>query len=150
MDKPSTKRKTRTQARQEFLDQAGVCWDEFDGWYQAHPEATYQELEAALRPLRRQLMGQAVALVLSQGDLGASPAPPVCAACGQPMEFKGYPGKTVHGLEGESRLHRAYYYCSACEAGLFPPGPAVAGAAGPVECGGSTGDGPPGGDAALV
>jgi hypothetical protein len=27
-----------------------------------------------------------------------------------------------HYLEGELELKRAYYYCSRCAAGIFPPG----------------------------
>jgi hypothetical protein len=127
------KRQTRAQARAEFLDRAGQLWDELNAWYQTHPQATFKELEFQLRPLRRKLMGQTLALVLSQGDLGARPEAPRCEKCGQPMGFKGYPGKTVHGLEGDSRLHRAYYHCPACEVGLFPPGSPTEIAAGRVE-----------------
>ncbi len=122
MAKRAAQRKTRAQAREAFMEQAGQLWDEFNTWYQAHPEATFKEMELHLRPLRRKLMGQTLTLVLSQGDLGAKPEAPTCEQCGRPMTFKGYPGKTVHGLEGDSRVHRAYYHCSACEAGLFPPG----------------------------
>jgi hypothetical protein len=39
------------------------------------------------------------------------------------MKFKGYPAKTVHGLETDARLPRAYYVCPTCQVGLFPPGP---------------------------
>jgi hypothetical protein len=123
MAKHASRRKSRAQAREEFLEQAGQLWDEFNAWYQAHPEATFKEMELELRPLRRKLMGQTLELVLSQGGLGANPEAPTCDKCGRRMTFKGYPGKTVHGLEGDSRVHRAYYYCPACEAGLFPPGP---------------------------
>ncbi len=123
MATPSPKRKTRAQARQEFMDQAGQLWDEFNAWYQTHPQATFKEMEHQLRPLRRALMGQTLELVLSQAALGAEPQEPICEKCGRPMTFKGYPGKAVYGLEGDSCVHRAYYHCSACKAGLFPPGP---------------------------
>lgn len=133
MATPSPYRKTREQARQEFLDQAGQLWDELNTWCQAHPQATFKDLELQLRPLRRQLMGKTLELVLSQGDLGASPEAPQCEQCGKPMEFKGYPGKTVHGLEGDSRLNRAYYHCPSCHQGLFPPGPTIERTSGRME-----------------
>ena len=48
---------------------------------------------------------------------------PSVNAADEPMEFQGYPRKEVHGLEGDSRIPRAYYLCPHCDAGLFPPGP---------------------------
>jgi hypothetical protein len=46
----------------------------------------------------------------------------MCEQCGQALEYKGEPGREVEHLEGESQLKRAYYYCSRCAAGIFPPG----------------------------
>jgi hypothetical protein len=50
------------------------------------------------------------------------------------MEFKDYHGWTIHGLEGDTRLERAYYVCPDCEGQtLFPPGPQAAVAPGSLE-----------------
>ena len=118
----SKARHTRIEAREAFLAAAGHLWDEFQAWYDAHPEATYYEMEMELRKHRRQLMGETMELTLQRGDLGASVERPRCERCGREMVFKGYPGKEVHGLEGEAEIPRAYYVCPSCDTGVFPPG----------------------------
>jgi hypothetical protein len=112
-----------------FFQLAGAMWDEFNAWYDAHPAATFDEMEQQLSRWRRPLMGQTLTLTLRRGDLGAMPEPPACEQCGKPMEFKGYPDKTVHGIEADAEIPRAYYVCPTCEAGLFPPGPTPGAAA---------------------
>lgn len=128
-----TPRLSSKEARMTFMKKAGELWDELNSWWQQHPEATFREIELYLRKLRRSLMGQAIPLMLAQGDLGATPDAPCCERCGTQMEFKGYPDKGVEGLEGEGRVPRAYYVCPACGAGFFPPGSSTPSAAGSVE-----------------
>ena len=115
-------RQTRSEARDEFLRRAEALWDEFNDWYQGHPEATFDEMEAELGKQRRAIVGGFVELALRQGDLGATPEAPSCERCGQPMVFKGYPEREVHGLEADAEIPRAYYVCPTCGVGLFPPG----------------------------
>ena len=116
-------RLTSEQARVALMESAEELWEKLNDWYREHPEATFKHIELHLRGLRRSLMGQTIPLVLVQGDLGATPEPPSCEECGVLMKFKGYLEKGVEGLEGRSRVSRAYYVCPACGAGLFPPGP---------------------------
>jgi len=115
-------RQTGSEARDEFLRRAEILWDEFNGWYQGHPEATFDEMEGELGKHRRGILGDFVELSLRQGDLGATPKAPFCEGCGQPMVFKGYPEKEVHGVEADAKIPRAYYVCPTCGVGLFPPG----------------------------
>jgi hypothetical protein len=116
-------RQTGSEARDEFLRRAEELWDEFNGWYQDHPEATFDEMEAELGKQRRAILGGFLELSLRQGDLGAAPDAPSCEQCGKPMVFKGYPEKEIHGLEADAKIPRAYYVCPTCGVGLFPPGP---------------------------
>jgi hypothetical protein len=97
-------------------------WDEFNDWYQDHPEATYDEMEGELGKRRRAILGDFLELSLRQGDLGAAPEAPACEKCGRRMVFKGYPEKEIHGLESDAKIPRAYYVCPTCGIGLFPPG----------------------------
>lgn len=115
-------RRTRSEAREAFLEEAGELWDRFNEWLDAHPEATFDEMEEELGRQRRAVLGGFLELSLKRGDLGAMVEAPLCKECGQPMEFKGYPDKSIHGLEVDARLPRAYYVCPSCKAGLFPPG----------------------------
>lgn len=119
-------RQTPEEAREEFLQDAADLWDDFSAWYRDHPEATYDEMEAELGEKRRGFFGRFLEQNLRQGDLGATPEAPLCKKCGKPMKFKGYPRKTVHGLETDARIPRAYYVCPTCRVGFFPPGPTSA------------------------
>jgi hypothetical protein len=122
-ERGSGARQTSSEAREEYMRRAEELWDEFNAWYQDHPEATFDEMEAELGKQRRAILGNFLELSLRQGDLGAMPEAPSCSQCGKPMEFKGYPKKEVHGLEADVKIPRAYYVCPTCGVGIFPPGP---------------------------
>jgi len=117
-------RLTRAEAKEKFMERAEELWEDFNEWYQDNPEATFDEIEAELGKRRREVMGEFVQLSLRQGDLGAEAEPPNCDKCGKPMAFQGYRKKKVQGLEVEAEIPRAYYHCSTCGVGFFPPGPA--------------------------
>jgi hypothetical protein len=121
------------QASEAFTEAAQAMWVEFNAWYQAHPGATFDEMESYLGEEGRGLLGRALELILRQGDLGARPEGQRCECCGEEMIFKGYPKKPVQGLRVDAEIPRAYYICPRCEAGLFPPGPPPAAEAGPLE-----------------
>lgn len=116
-------RLTPTEARGKYMERAEELWDDFNAWYQANPEATFDEIETELGQRRRELVGEVIELSLRQGDLGAEPEAARCERCGKPMAFQGYREKAVHGLQADVHIRRAYYYCSTCRVGLFPPGP---------------------------
>jgi hypothetical protein len=103
-------------------------------WYDEHPEASFGEIEARARCWRRELMGEALAILINGQDTGYRLEAPKCEACGQEMTFKGHHPWGISGLEGETRLMRAYYTCAECEGEtLFPPGSEVEAARGPLE-----------------
>lgn len=122
-----------SDASERFSEAARAMWVAFNAWYQAHPEATFDEMESYLGEEGRGLLGRALALMLRQGDLGATPERARCERCGAEMIFQGYPEKAVEGLKVETQIPRAYYTCPRCEAGLFPPGSASPVEAGPLE-----------------
>ena len=115
-------RLTAFEAREEFLERAGELWDEFDAWYEANPEATFDEIDEYLGRRRRAVLGELLELRLRQGDLGATPEAPRCRRCGKAMEFKGYLPKSVQGLDIGAEISRAYFHCPTCKEGVFPPG----------------------------
>jgi hypothetical protein len=119
-------RLTPTEAKKEFLERSEELWEDFNSWYKANPETTFDEIEVELGERRREVIGEFVELSLRQGDLGAEAEPPACRKCGKPMAVQGYLEKTVHGLEMDIEIPRAYYYCSTCKVGFFPPGPTPA------------------------
>jgi hypothetical protein len=118
------KTKSRAQRRAAFIEMAMQTFDKLEEWYDAHPDASFGEIEAEARKQRRQLMGQALGLLINGRDAGFKLEAPECQTCGERMKFEGYRPWTVRGLEGDTQLVRAYYVCPQCSGEtLFPPGP---------------------------
>jgi hypothetical protein len=90
-------------------------------WRQAHPQATWDEIETEVQ---RQLAGlQAEWMAQLAGEAGGAKAGPVCPSCGASMRPCGQ--RTRHVLTRMGRtvpLERAYSLCPACGTGVFPPG----------------------------
>lgn len=128
------RRLTRAQRREQFLQLADTAFDRLEEWCEAHPQASFGEIEAEARQQRRALMGQALAILINGRDNGVQIGAVRCTRCGAVMEFHEYRAKTVRGLEGDTCLQRAYYVCSAgCGETFFPPGPEAEAAEGSVE-----------------
>jgi hypothetical protein len=120
----SKARYTQSEAHAEYMSAAEQLWAAFIAWHDAHPDATFDEMEQELGQQGRVLLGDTLALALRRGNLGAEPEAPRCERCGRAMIFKGYPEKSVHGLRADAEVPRAYYVCPHCKAGVFPPGSA--------------------------
>lgn len=114
---------SRQERKEAFLRKAEAMFEEMEAWYDEHPEATFGEIEAEARQQRRELMGEALEVLVNGRDVGKGEEAPACPGCGQKMTFKGYRRRRVVGLEGESVLERAYYVCPGCTGEtVFPPG----------------------------
>jgi hypothetical protein len=118
------RRLSKGQRQEAFLALAGQMYGELEAWYEAHPEASFEEIETVARDQRRALMGEGLAILVNGRDSGYVSEGQRCPACGGVMDYKGEGfGKTIHGLEGDTRLERAYYVCPKCAGEtLFPPG----------------------------
>ncbi len=117
-------RMSRAQRKAAFMELAEEKYEELESWYDEHPEASFEELETQAREKRRELMGEGLRILVNGRDSGYQLAGQVCAQCGAQMEYKGEGfRRTVHGLEGDTALERAYYVCPECEGEtIFPPG----------------------------
>lgn len=114
---------SRARRKATFLAEAERMYEALEDWYDAHPEASFGEIEAEARKRRRELMGKTMEQLVNGRDSGLQVEAPKCEQCGEAMEFEGYCDWGIHGLEGESRLERAYYTCPHCKGKtLFPPG----------------------------
>jgi hypothetical protein len=127
---------SRAQRREAFLTLAGQAFDELEAWYEAHPEATFGEIEAKARAVRRTLMGAGLAVLINQRSHAhaAEVKTPSCRCCGASMKLQERRSKQVDGLEGRSAIERNYYVCpNGCGETAFPPGSRAAAAIGSVE-----------------
>lgn len=108
MSERRSSRCTTAAAREAFVERGEQLWDEFNGWYEGHPEATFDEMEEELGQQQRAVLGELLELSLQRKDLGATAEARSCEKCGRPMVFKGNVRRTVHGLEVDAEIPRAY------------------------------------------
>jgi len=113
--------KSRSQRKVVFEQAASAMYDRLEAWYDAHADASFEELEQEVRQERRALMGETLATLIIGRDSGQGGSAPPCEKCGQALTFAGYRPWTVKGLAGDTVLARAYYVCSACVGETFFP-----------------------------
>jgi hypothetical protein len=111
-----------SRVKEKLCAQFEALLDDLMQWRSDHPQASLDELAAQLTPYRRALMGQLLGALAVQTGNGYAWEGRTCDQCGQAMEYKGTPQRTLSHPEGEIELDRAYYYCPQCKRGLFPPG----------------------------
>ena len=115
--------RSEEQEKAAFVGAAEAMYEELRAWHKRHLDASFDEIAEQVTPRRRGLMGLLLKQLAQEADERVSA--PVCEQCGEPMTYKGTPGRGVSHGEGEMRLERAYYHCGACGSTLFPPGPPV-------------------------
>ena len=114
------------QRREAFVSLAGAAFDELERWYEERPGASFEELEAKGREVRRELMGRGLEVLINQRNQTSEDLPPRCQACGGEMRLQDRRPKRVEGLEGCTTVERNYYVCpQGCGETAFPPGSGV-------------------------
>ncbi len=114
----------RPLPRDRWLADAADRFTALETWRQAHPHATWAEIETALDaqlgPLRAAMLG-ATAMASDAARLDGDQRP--CPECGARLEAAGTRRRQLRG-EGDVplALERTYARCPACGTGLFPPG----------------------------
>lgn len=98
--------------------------EELARWQQAHPEATFDEIEDAVYDHVAHLHGALVDELVARAARPEPEAPdrPVCPGCGVGMRPSGRRVREVMTRLGRRvALQRTYDVCPACGAGIFPP-----------------------------
>ncbi len=96
-------------------------------WRQAHPEATFREIEEVVHQRMSRLealMVQETALSSEKTDWGSAPREkrPTCPTCGTPLQLRGKQKRALQGQGGASiHLTRRYGTSPKCATGFFPP-----------------------------
>ena len=87
-------------------------------WRRAHPQATWEEIEAEVDRRLRQWHGELMEDLAPQET-----EVPKCPSCAQEMNASGTRSRQIQSQRGSLvTLCRTYYVCPACGTGLFPPG----------------------------
>ena len=65
--------KSRSQRKAAFEQAASAMYDRLEAWYDAYPDASFEEIEAEVRQQRRGLMGDMLATLIVGRDSGHRP-----------------------------------------------------------------------------
>lgn len=114
----------RPLPRDRWLADAAERFTTLAAWRQAHPTATWAEIEAAidgeLSQLRARMLGE-TAMSSEATDLDG--APRRCPDCGERLVAAGTRHRQLRTEQDRAiALERTYARCPACGSGLFPPG----------------------------
>jgi hypothetical protein len=114
----------RPLPRDRWLADAADRFAALDAWRQAHPRATWVEIEVAidaqLGPLRAEMLRD-TAVASEAADLRGER--PRCPACGRALVASGRHRRRLRGDHDVALdVERTYARCPACQTGLFPPG----------------------------
>jgi NADH pyrophosphatase NudC (nudix superfamily) len=114
----------RPLPRERWMAEAEARFAALDAWRQAHPKATWTEIEAAvdaqLGPLRADMLGETAMASEAAAWAGERPG---CPHCGEPLQGAGPRRRWLRdGQDRRVEITRTSARCPACGAGLFPPG----------------------------
>lgn len=122
------RRKRERLSGERWSEAAGPVWTELVAWREAHPKATFSEIEAELdrqmNQLRARVLGD-LALASATADVQAARVEerPRCERCGAVLQAQGQEERGVVTQGGvEVRLARSYATCPRCGDRSFPPG----------------------------
>ena len=96
-------------------------------WRQAHPQATFDEIDAEVARQYATLHAEVVSELSTTSAQRPSSARaaaerPRCPQCQSPLQRRGQRRRRVATRRGvDADLVRDYYVCPACGVGLFPP-----------------------------
>ena len=113
----------RPLPRERWLAATAARFAALEAWRQAHPTATWAEIEAAidaqLGPLRADVLRE-TALASDAADLAGDR--PVCPQCGERRQAAGARRRRLRSEQDQPlELERTYARCPACGRGFFPP-----------------------------
>ena len=114
----------RPLPRDRWLAETAERFAALDAWRQAHPQATWAEIEAAidaqLGPLRAPMLGETA---MASDAARLEGARRLCPQCGGRLDAAGTRRRQLRGEQDVPiALERTYARCPACGTGLFPPG----------------------------
>lgn len=103
--------------------------EELTAWRQAHPRATLAEMEDVVWEVGQRLQARALEHIVQASATAnlatqAAVERPACPTCGGNLVPRGRRRRLVRPARQRAALtvDRSYAVCSACGAGLFPPG----------------------------
>lgn len=85
-------------------------------------EISLEDIEAAALEIGRAVQNTVTREMVEESERRERGKRPCCPTCQGEMRKKGYRKKQLITRSGEVEVKREYWYCEACQAGIFPPG----------------------------
>lgn len=114
-------RRDRQQLKAQLVAQYAQQLDEMMERLDEEQALDLDEIET-LALTARARVGETLTQALVDSESTPAVPGPVCSGCQREMHFKGLKPKRVRTRSGEVTVKRAYYYCTSCRQGCFPPG----------------------------
>lgn len=115
-------KRSREQIKAELMAKFEREVERILDWQAQAEGPTLREFEEQVLRARKELTQEMVEAFLRGEEAGAPAEKQACPQCGAWMENKGKQPKLIETRVGTIKLKREYFYCEACEKGLFPPG----------------------------
>jgi len=116
------KKNSRAEQKARLMAKAEKLIDELLEWEEGTKRPNLTQIEDKVLELRKR-MSVAMAETVLEGQAGKEAGPgPKCPKCGKEMRSKGGHRNQVESRAGTLEVERGYYWCPACEQGVFPPG----------------------------
>lgn len=84
-------------------------------------EISLEEIEEAALEIGRAVQSTVTQEMVKESEKEERGKRPCCPVCQGEMRQKGYRTKHLITRSGEVEVQREYWYCKACQAGIFPP-----------------------------
>src|SRR5260370_6742100 len=115
MPKSRSEIKAQVMAELEAVVEKALCQGE------AGKSQTITSIEDLVLQVRSEISQELTGWMVGQAS-GPNLPGPRCTKCGQEMHYKGLKRGYIRTRAGEVSPERAYYHCSKCQQGSFPPG----------------------------
>ena len=113
-----------SELKKRLMEQAEAAIDKMLSEKKPAEEITLTDIEHLSRTTGEKVM-QNITKELVSASEDSQDATLCCPDCGKQLHYKGQKEKPIVTGTGEAVVRRAYYYCSACRKGIFPPGSAL-------------------------
>jgi len=89
---------SRARRQAAFMEEAKRMYEQLEDWYDAHPQASFGEIEAEARKRRRALMGKTLEQLVNGRDTGVQVEAPKCSNSQYEKRGKGNPMQSGGGM----------------------------------------------------
>ena len=111
-----------TELRARLLAEAEKAIDTLLAEKPGATDITLSEIEGLVLKSRQEFAVGVLSALTQEGSQAQQDADGECPWCGSRMQRRGQRERQVKTEVGDMTLERAYYVCSGCKRGLFPPG----------------------------